>query len=171
MRNFLLGVVVTIVVLVAGGFLYLRLGFAEVAADLPPAAWEKSLMSAAVHASVRRRAPEIANPIPPTDENLIAGGKSYLGGCAGCHGTPGKPEAPGDELYPPIPQLPSAGTEYTEAQIFWVAKHGIRRTGMFANGKFYSDQDLWMMTAFTKRIRDLPPHVREELAKPQSSGK
>jgi mono/diheme cytochrome c family protein len=169
MKNFLLGVMATILVLMVGGLWYLRFGFAEVAADLPPAAWEKSLMSAAVHASVRRRAPEIANPIPPTDENLIAGGKLYLEGCAGCHGTPGKPEAAGDELYPPIPQLPSAGTEYTEAQIFWVAKHGIRFSGMFANGKFNSDEKLWKMAAYLKRIKALPPHVQAELAKPAAT--
>jgi hypothetical protein len=28
---------------------------------------------------------------------------------------------------------PTAGTEYTEARVFWVAKHGVRRSGMFAN--------------------------------------
>lgn len=165
MRNFLLGVVVTIWVLVIGGLLYLQLGFAEVAADIPPSASEKSFMTAAAHASVRRRAPEIANPIPPTDENLIAGGKLYVDGCGGCHGMPGKPEAAGDELYPPIPQLPTAGTEYTEAQIFWVAKHGIRYSGMFANGKFDADEKLWKMAAYLKRIKALPPNVQEAVNK------
>lgn len=36
-----------------------------------------------------------------------------------------------DALNPPAPQLPEVGTEYSEAQVFWVAKHGIRRSGMF----------------------------------------
>ena len=42
----------------------------------------------AVHASVRRHAPEIANPIAPNEDNLILGGRSknfYLGECSGCH--------------------------------------------------------------------------------------
>jgi mono/diheme cytochrome c family protein len=165
-KNFLFGVLFTMVVLVVGGFLYLRLGFAEVRADLPPGWVDSALMPSAVHASVRRRAPKIPNPIPATDENLIAGGKFYLEGCSGCHGAPGKPDESSDSLYPRVPQLPTAGTEYSEAQIFWVAKHGIRYSGMFANGKWNSDEKLWTMAAYIKRIKELPPKVREEVAKP-----
>ena len=72
-------------------------------------------------------------------------------------------------LFPPVPQLPQVGTEYTEAQIFWVIKHGIRRTGMFANGKWNTDQEMWTMAAYIKRIQSLPPHVQEEIAKPKSA--
>lgn len=165
MRNFLLGVLFTLLAIVLGSLAYLRLGFAEVAADIPPSRWERALMFGSVHASVRRRAPEVSNPVPPTDENLIAGGKIYLGECSGCHGTPGKPAEP-ESLYPPVPQLPTAGTDYTEAQIFWVAKHGIRMSGMFVNGKWDSDQKLWTVAGYIKRIKSLPPHVQEELAKP-----
>jgi mono/diheme cytochrome c family protein len=165
-KNFIVGVLFTLVVLVAGALLYLRLGFAEVRADIPASRFESALMHSAVHASVRRRAPEMPNPVPATDENLIAGGKFYLEGCAGCHGTPGKPDESSDSLYPRIPQLPTEGTEYSEAQIFWIVKHGIRYSGMFANGKFNSDEKMWTMAAYIKRIKELPPHVREELSKP-----
>jgi mono/diheme cytochrome c family protein len=167
-RNFLGGVLFTVLLLFVGGLAYLRLGFAEVRADVPPSEWEKALMFSAVHASVRRHAPEIPNPIPATDENLIAGGKIYLEGCAGCHGTPGKPDTSSDTLYPPIPQLPETGTTYTEAQIFWVAKHGIRLSGMFANGKWDSDEKLWTVAAYLKRIKSLPPNVQQQLAKPEA---
>jgi mono/diheme cytochrome c family protein len=165
-KNFALGVAVTLVVLGLGGLLYLRLGFAEVRADLPPSRFESAVMHSAMHASVRQRAPKIPNPVPATDENLIAGGKFYLEGCAGCHGAPGKPDESSDSLYPRIPQLPVVGTELTEAQIFWVTKHGIRYSGMFANGKFHSDEKMWTMAAYIKRIKNLPEKVKEELAKP-----
>jgi mono/diheme cytochrome c family protein len=166
-RNFLSGVVFTLSVVILGGFAYLRLGFAEVRGDLPPSNWEKALMFSSAHASVRRRAPELPNPVPPTDENLIAGAKIYSDECAGCHGAAGKADQTGDSLYPPIPQLPVVGTTYTEAQIFWVAKHGIRLSGMFANGKWDSDQKLWTVAAYIKRIKSLPPRVQQELAKPE----
>ncbi|HLZ91298.1 MAG TPA: cytochrome c [Candidatus Acidoferrum sp.] len=168
MRNFLAGMLFAAVVLFLGGFAYLRLGFAEVRGDLPPGQWESAFMFSSVHASVRRRAPEISNPVPATDENLIAGGKIYSDECAGCHGAAGKPDQTSESLYPPIPQLPVRGTDYTEAQIFWVAKHGIRFSGMFANGKWDSDQKLWTVAAYIKRIKSLPPHVQEQLAKPVS---
>ena len=82
--------------------------------------------------------------------------------------------APGSEstaasLYPPVPQLPKVGTEYSEAQIFWIAKHGVRRTGMFANGKWDSDKKLWTAAAYVQRIKSLPPHVQQELAKKPSA--
>jgi mono/diheme cytochrome c family protein len=164
MKNFLLGVLATLVALAGFTFAYLRLGFAEVRADIPGSRLESYLMSSAVHASVRRHAPEIANPVQPTDESLIAGGKMYLGECAGCHGTPGKAQNETDDsLYPPIPQFPKAGTEYSEAQVFWVAKHGIRRAGMVASGKWNSDQKLWTMAAFIKRMNALPEPVKEAL--------
>ena len=113
MKNFVLGIVFTLGVLVIGGLGFLLLGYARVRADLPPSRLERALMRASVHASVRREAPEAPNPFPPTDENLIAGGKVFLNECSGCHGTPGKPEEYAGALFPPAPHLPSVGTEYT----------------------------------------------------------
>jgi len=170
MKNFLLGSLFTIALLLAGGVVYLWMGLAEVRADIPPSRLESTLMSQAVHASVRRHAPEAANPVPPTDDNLIAGGKIFLNECAGCHGTPGKAREWSNSLNPEAPQLPDVGTEYSEAQIFWVAKHGVRRTGMFANGAWDSDQKLWTVAAYIKRIRSLPPRVSEEIGKQTKGG-
>jgi len=163
MKQFFAGSVFTIIVFAVGGFVYLKLGLAEVRGDAPVSALESSLMRMAVHASVRRHAPEIASPIAATPENLLAGGKMYLDECAGCHGTPGKERKEADALNPPAPQFPTVGTEYSEAQIFWVAKHGIRRTGMFANGVWDSDQKLWTLAAYIKRIRNLPAPVAVSL--------
>lgn len=168
MKSFILGALCMMFVLVTGASGYLLLGLAEVRGDLPPSRLERAWMTRAVHASVRREAPEIANPFPPTDDNLIAGGRVYLNECSGCHGTPGKPaEYPG-VLYPPAPHLPTAGTEYTEAQVFWVAKHGVRRSGMFANGLWDSDEKLWKAASFIKRIRSLPPAVSAALQEKKS---
>jgi cytochrome c553 len=163
-KHFLLGVAATLVVLVAGALAYLLLGFAEVRGDQPVTGLERTLMRAAVHASVRRHAPNDSDPVPPTDANLIAGGREFLNQCAGCHGTPGKEDRFPNALNPDAPQLPTVGTEYTEAQIFWVAKHGVRRTGMFANGVWDADSVLWPIATFIKHIKDLPPAVRESLA-------
>ena len=166
MKRFLLGVLVGIAVPVLGAFSYLRLGMAEVRADIPPGRLENYLMNSGVHKSLRRKAPDLSNPVLPTDEKLIAGGKFYLGAFAGCHGTPGKPfGSKGPILYPPIPELPVVGTELSEAQIFWVAKHGIRRSGMFANASWASDEQLWTVAAYVKRMNSLPPAVRVAVEK------
>ena len=167
MKNFLLGVLSTLLVLSLAAFAYLRLGFAEVRADVPPSRLESALLAPAVRASVRRHAPQIPNPFPPTDATLIAGGKIYLSECSGCHGDlePGKGGSAA-ALIPAPPQFSSVGSDFTEAQIFWVAKHGIRRSGMFVNGQWDSDERLWQVSAFIKRIRALPPNVRTAVLVP-----
>ena len=165
MKQFFLGALFTIALLAVGGFLFLRFGFADVRGDAAPSRLETYMMRAAVHASVRRHAEEIRNPVEPTEENLIAGGKMYLNECSGCHGTPGKIQKDADPLRPAPPQLAVVGTEYSEAQVFWVAKHGIRMSGMFANGVWDSDQKLWTVAAYIKRMNALPPRAKEELDK------
>src|ERR1700746_2741869 len=91
MKKLLIGVLVGIAVPIIGAFSYLRMGMAEVRADIPPGRWENYLMIKGMHVSIKREAPNAPNPVLPTDENLIAGGKVYLSACAGCHGRPGKP--------------------------------------------------------------------------------
>ena len=167
MKNFILGILFTLFLCALAAFAYLRLGYAEVRADTPASRLESYLLGPAVHASVRRHAPEIANPFPPTDQNLIAGGKIYLAECSGCHGElePGKGGS-ASALVPSPPQFSTVGSDYTEAQLFWIAKHGIRRSGMFANGQWDADDRLWQAAAFLKRIRSLPPNVRVAILAP-----
>ena len=88
---------------------------------------------------------------------MIAGGKLYLNDCVGCHGAPGKPPSDfGATFYPPAPQLARDGTTYSEPEIYWVAKHGIRRTGMSEQGSTYTDEHLWQLAAFISHITALP---------------
>jgi mono/diheme cytochrome c family protein len=128
------------------------------------------MMYSATHASVRRCAPKQTSPLSASDDTLITGGKLYLNDCVGCHGEPGKPPSDfGASFYPPAPQFPSAGTVYEEPQVFWIAKHGIRRSGMSAQEFSYADKDLWALAAFIRRFPDLPPDVLREIRKPSVS--
>jgi len=141
---------------------YLRVGLADFRADAPADPWVNRWMVSGVHASVRRSvSPDLKSPLPADDETLIAGGKLYLNDCIGCHGAPGKPASDfGATFYPPAPQLARDGTQYTEAEIYWIAKHGIRKTGMSAQASSYSDQQLWLLSRFISHITNLPPRVR-----------
>jgi mono/diheme cytochrome c family protein len=113
----------------------------------------------------KRNAPALFNPIEPAETNLIAGGNQYLRECSGCHGGPSAPVRHPNQLNPPAPQFSVEGTEYTEAQIFWAAKHGIRWTEMNTSRYWDSDEELWKMAAFIKRMNTLSPGVRNELAR------
>ena len=168
MKNFLAGSLCALIFLAIALAAYLGLGFMDVAADQRPSTREAAFMTASLHAAVRRRASPIQSPFPNSDDTLIAGGKLYLNDCVGCHGAPGQPPSDfGATFYPPAPQFPSAGTQFSEAQIFWIAKHGIRLSGMFANGKWDSDEKLWQAAGYIKRIKSLPPNVEQQLARPE----
>jgi mono/diheme cytochrome c family protein len=158
MKNFIFGFLATIVLILIGPLTYLRLGAAEVRGDVRAPWWESRLTQFAIHASVRRSAQRIQNPLPHSDEQLIAGGKMYLDGCAGCHGRPGRP-ARKRITYAPPPEFAHVGTQYSEPESFWVVKHGIRRTGMSAYASFYSDQQVWQLVEFVRQMDNLPPAV------------
>ncbi len=161
MKSFILGLVTTIVALGIGSLEYVRLGLAEVQADVNPPAWEHQLAQFALNASVRRSTATLRNPLLPTDANLVTGGKLYLKTCAGCHGKPGRSRnAPG---YPAPPQFFQSGTQHSEPELFWVVKHGIRNTGMSAYGIFYSDETIWTLAVFLKRMDHLSPAVLADI--------
>jgi mono/diheme cytochrome c family protein len=162
MKNFILGFLATLVLLMAAVIGCLRLGAAEVRADVAAPAWQRGLMQLAVHASVRRRASKVRSSMPSTDADLIAGGKLYLDGCDGCHGRPGGPRRK-RVLFSPPPELAYAGTQYSEPELFWIIKHGIRRSGMSAWGITYSDKQLWTLAAFVARMKNLPPSVLDAI--------
>lgn len=155
MKNFLTGFIVAVVILPIGTFAYFRLGFAETRSDARPPVWEARLMTSAVRASVQRNASRIQAPQTENlDDAIVAGGKLYFEGCAGCHGQPGKAEKDLSH-YPPVPQLWQVGTRYSEPEIHWIIQHGIRHTAMSAYGPFYSDKQQWALAAFIRKIDHL----------------
>jgi thiosulfate dehydrogenase len=170
MKSFVLGMLVAPLLFAAVGYACFLLGLVDMRGTTAPYRLETGMLRAAVHASVKRNAPAVSNPIEPSEDNLIAGGKQYLGECSGCHGGPGAPVKYPNQLNPPGPQFSIEGTAYTEAQVFWVAKHGIRWTGMNTNRYWDSDEELWKMAAFIKHMDTLSPRVRNELAKAANGG-
>jgi len=170
MKAFILGFAAALVVLPVAALGYFRLGLAGVQSDAAPPAWESQLMRSAVHASVRRSAAAIqAPPQDNVQDAMVQGGKLYFNGCLGCHGEPGKP---GEDLdhYPRVPQLPQVGTQYSEPELYWIVKHGIRHTAMSAYGPFYSEKELWAIASFLRRINNLPPGVLESIKAKQPPG-
>jgi mono/diheme cytochrome c family protein len=162
MRNFILGIVITIVVLVIGGVGLALLGFLPTRANTPPPRMESQLAMSAMDNSVERHAPRINNPVPPTDDNLIQGLKIYTMNCALCHGgIDRQPSTLGKSFYPPPPNLILHPPDDEEWHVFYVIRNGVRYTGMPAWDKTLSEPDMWKVTAFLTRIEKLPPAVQE----------
>lgn len=162
MRNFILGVVITLLVLVLGGLAIATLGFLPTNADTEPPKMERHIAMSAMDASMERHAPRVTSPVPPTDENLIDGMKIYTTNCALCHGgLDHKPSALEKSFYPPPPQMIIYPMDDPEWHIYYAVRTGIRYTGMPAWNKALSDQDMWKVTAFLTRIEKLPPAVQD----------
>ena len=162
MRNFVLGIVVTVVVLLLGGLGAALLGFLPTRANRTPPAMEAHLAMSALDNSVERHAPRINNPVPPTDENLIEGLKIYTMNCAQCHGgIDRQPSTLAKSFYPPPPNLILDPPDDPEWHVYYVIRNGVRYTGMPAWDKTLSDPDLWKLTAFLARVNKLPPAVQD----------
>lgn len=170
MKRFIAGFLAGTIALVVAVGVVVRLGLADVRADAAIPSWYDHWLSTSIHRSVKREASALATLAPATDEELIAGGKLFLTDCAGCHGEPGKPPSDfGATFYPRAPQVALAGTSYTPTQIFWVAKNGIRRTGMASQSDSFSDEKLRLLAMFISRMRTLPPNVDSAIhAKPEA---
>ena len=162
MGKFLLGVVVTVLVLILGGLGFALLGLFPTNANVEPPHWEYHLAMSAADASMERHAPRVTNPLMPNDDNLIQGIKLYTMNCAGCHGgLDRKPNIFGASFYPPAPNLISDPPDDPEWHIFYTIRTGIRYTGMPAWDKTLSEQDMWKITSLLSHFDKLPPAVQE----------
>jgi len=162
MRNFVLGVIVTVLIIIIGGAGVVLLGLAPTQADSAPPRWEMRIAHTAMDRAIERNAPRVNNPVPATDENLIDGMKIYVMSCAECHGgLDRKPSAMAHSFYPPAPSLILHPLDDPEGQIFYVVRTGIRNTAMPAWSKTMSETDIWKVTTFLTRLEKLPPAVQE----------
>jgi mono/diheme cytochrome c family protein len=162
MRSFLFGIFTAVVALAVAALVALWLGYFPSNADVAPSNLESSIANRALDASMDRHAPRVTNPLPPTDENIIAGMKIYTMACAECHGDLNrKPSAMAHSFYPPVPQLILHPVDDPEWHIFYVVRTGIRYSGMPAWSKTMSEEDMWKVTAFLARIDKLSPGVQD----------
>ncbi len=170
MKNFTAGILATLIVLALGGWLYLKLGYADLRANLPPSWLESQLSSTAVRASAARHAPSQPNPIQPTEANLFDGARLYRDKCADCHGRPDNPVSDyGASFDPRPPQFMPSHSGLPENQDFYLIKYGVRRSAMPAWGNIMADSEIWQVVTFLHHLDHLPPSVQQELHQPAGS--
>ncbi len=148
--------VITLVVsvLAVAGFAFS--GLYDVSASSPHSGIVAWLLSTTSHASIERRAKSVDVPDLEDETLALAGISDFDSMCTGCHGAPGQdPEAMGQGLNPPAPDLAEEAEEMTAAELFWVTKNGIKMTGMPAWGKTHQDDELWPLIALLTRLPEL----------------
>ena len=139
-----------------GAIVYAFSGIHDVSARSPHSGVISWLLSTTSHASVERRSSDIDVPDLSDASLARAGIKDFDAMCAACHGAPGRePEAMGQGLNPPAPDLAESAAHMQPAELFWVTKNGLKMTGMPAWGETHEDDELWPVIAFLTRLPEL----------------
>jgi len=160
-KGFILGIVFTVILIAAAGYVAMTRGAVPANADATPGRVELYIASSDLDAVLRNEAPKEPNPVALSDQNLIAGIQLYGKHCAICHGGAAVDAAPppiAKGEYPKPPQLASDGVEDDpEGWTFWKVKHGIRWTGMPSWKYELDDRQIWTLALFLKHMDKLPP--------------
>jgi mono/diheme cytochrome c family protein len=124
-------------------------------ADKPPSKEETNLANAAKDVVIPLEAGKMTNPLPATDEVVSQGQEVFLGSCAQCHGADGRGDSNiGPKMDPPAMDLSSSHVQHwSDAELFWIIRNGVRLTGMPAWRSSISENDTWKLARF---IHNLP---------------
>lgn len=162
--RFLTSFVLIVILFVFGAALVLSAGVFNVAATATPSAVEHYIAGVAVSRSVALRAPKHENPVK--DKAAFEKGLTiYAEACAQCHGGPDvEPLDYFTTLNPPAPELDHFADHWSDGELFWIAKHGIRMTGMPAFGTIYSDEKLWQLVYFLRKADSLSAEHQQKMA-------
>ena len=152
MRGFILGVIVTLLVVFCGAYFYATTGHFDTRA-MPngPSTFERRTANKSLDEWVDDHAPKQANPFQPTMDNIMDGSMTYDKNCAICHGSLTKGNSPmAKNFYPPVPQLMARTPNDPDGNLFYVTKYGIKMTAMPGWDRVLSDDDIWKTVLFIK---------------------
>jgi mono/diheme cytochrome c family protein len=162
LRGFVLGVFATLLILVVGGYLFVRGGGVSLSTTAPPLPLEERVAHMALRASIGN-AVDQKNPLPLADDNLLAGANVYKENCAVCHGALHQGSTGFSKgMFPPPPQLLEKADMVTsdpEGETFWKVTHGIRLSGMPGFADTLSEKQRWQVTMFVSHADKLPSAV------------
>ncbi len=170
MKGFILGIIVTLIVIAIAVYIYFGTGMAPVATAANAMPFEKRLASMALHARVKKEMPTQV-PIQADEANLTEGAHIYIEHCSVCHGLPGKPQNPiGAGEFPKPPHLFKGHgvTDDPPGETYWKVANGIRLTGMPAFNKHLSETELWQVSLLLATEK-LPPSVTAILNNPDQT--
>jgi mono/diheme cytochrome c family protein len=158
-----LAAAVILLLLVALGTIYT--GAYNVAASEPHLGLVRSALNTLQQRSVGARAGAVGDPPPPDSAAMQEAWSHYPEMCSVCHGAPGAERGEiGKGMNPTPPRLERVAGRWTNQEIFWILKHGIKLAGMPAFGETHSDRDLWALTALVRQLPELSPEEYQRLS-------
>lgn len=154
-----LGGAAAALLIAAGAWLaFVYSGFYDVAASREHSALTEWTLETISERSIERRAGELPAALPTDPGALLHGLEHYRAMCQVCHAAPGIDRSEiGAGLHPRPPRLERAAAEWSDAELFWIVKHGITATGMPAFGATHDDAELLQIVALLRRFSEMTP--------------
>ena len=170
--KFIAGLVLGLLVVPFGAYLYFTGGGAPVATTDSDMPFEKYFAKKALNARIAKDMPKSV-PIQPTEANYLAGAELYKQHCGVCHGEPLTPKtAIAAGMYPQPPRLLEGKgvTDDEPGESYWKIANGIRLTGMPGFSKSLSETQMWQIALLVANADKLPASAKAALVAPLAAG-
>ncbi|HEX7120168.1 MAG TPA: c-type cytochrome [Longimicrobiales bacterium] len=127
-------------------------GVYDIAANDPHLGIVGRVLTTLQRNSVQRAARGIVAPSLDDPTLVRTGLIHYRNLCVVCHGSPGaERQVIGRGLNPSAPQLAVEISEWTDAELFWITRNGLKMAGMPAFSIALEDPEIWAVVAFMRR--------------------
>lgn len=157
-KGMLFGALGLLILLVLAGLAVVYTGAYNVAASEQHLSITRWAFDTTMHSSVRQRAGDVRRAEALAPSMVAAGAGEYKAMCQRCHGGPGvERDKWADGMRPRPPHLAEAAAKWEAHEVFWIAKHGIKMTGMPAFGISHDDAAIWNIVAFVKALPAMTP--------------
>jgi mono/diheme cytochrome c family protein len=161
----LVGIAGALFIIALGGFLFIVGGLYNVAATSPDLGLENLVLHSTMRYSVQARA-GTASKQSWSDVEIGEGFKDYDAMCVVCHAAPSKERsAISKGMRPQPPTLAQASKQWSNGQLFWIIKNGVKMTGMPAFGVTHDDDQIWNIVGFVLRLSNMSTQQYEAMEK------
>jgi mono/diheme cytochrome c family protein len=161
--KFLNGILTCLILLGAAGAFMVYGGHTPIGATAPADLVDK-LAPIARDKAIARNATAIQ--VDPGPEAAQRGMGHYKENCMPCHGAPaGKAMEFAEGMNPKAPALDSEHTQsFTDGELFWVVKNGIRASAMPGFGVNHQDAEIQDIVGFLRHLPRLTPDEKSALS-------
>jgi mono/diheme cytochrome c family protein len=169
-----LKVLAVLAILVLGAIGFMFSGLYDVSASVPDKGLIRWALVTTQRHSVQRgvaalkgkvQVPNLEDP-----KRIQTGLVHYHEMCTTCHGAPGVNISEiGQGLNPDPPELSDVGRDEPE-ETFWVVRNGIKMTGMPSFGVTHTDDEIWDIVAFVRKMGTLTPQQYQAMVQQAGLG-
>jgi cytochrome c5 len=163
--RFLKAFIVVLILLGAGVIAFAWSGIYNIAATEPHWGVTRDLIETVRDRSVAVRSRDLKPPNKDAAQSGVETVIHYQETCLTCHGGPGlEPAEFASGLNPQPPELASedALNDRSKAQVYWIIKHGLKMTGMPAQGPSHGDELMWRLADLVLKLSDMSPQEYEQ---------